>query len=268
MARIRNGILGGFRGKVGNVIGQCYDGVETIRAYPSSVKNPQTSAQEAHRFTFRQLVGLLSSTSALLRYSIGGNKAVDNAFNTAMRINWREAVSDNVICAENLSFGSWYGQPFDDVLIEWLAELTDDANYCGFEVTWTSYANGVNKFENDELLAVVVCERPDFGLFVTYAGNSEAKRGENGIKTTVEIPALSLDASKEGDIFYLYLGVYSSEVVKVHDRTYTIPASNIPAFRPSNLPPPPRNPASKPASLGEQWDAFRNRIIYNGRHSI
>lgn len=61
MAIINRGILGGFRGKIGNVIGSSWKGIDTMRAMPISVANPRTNSQVENRSRFALLSKLLSS---------------------------------------------------------------------------------------------------------------------------------------------------------------------------------------------------------------
>lgn len=56
MARIPQGILGGIRGRIGNVIGAAWKGISYIRSMPLSVANPNTAAQQAQRGAFTQTV--------------------------------------------------------------------------------------------------------------------------------------------------------------------------------------------------------------------
>lgn len=233
MARIRNGILGGFSGKVGNVIGQCYEGVEIVRAYPKSVYNPKTISQENHRLAFSTLSGLIRTAYPLLRYSVSGGRAIDNPFNKSMRYNWDNAVHDNELVLDKLTFGEWYGQPFDNLECVKFDILQPAGKYIGFSITWESFVDDYYKFSDDQLLAVVVCERVGSGLFVSYFGNTGATRGADGNIGVVEIPAYPVDSLVDGDKFHLYLGVNSTDIVNSKDTTITIPAHNIPAFKPA-----------------------------------
>ena len=45
MGIIKKGILGGFSGKVGNVVGASWKGIDYIRSLPSTVRNPRTPRQ-------------------------------------------------------------------------------------------------------------------------------------------------------------------------------------------------------------------------------
>jgi len=56
MAKIPQGILGGLRGRVGNIVGAAWKGINYIRSMPLSVANPNTTAQQAQRGAFTQTV--------------------------------------------------------------------------------------------------------------------------------------------------------------------------------------------------------------------
>ena len=49
MGTIKQGILGGFSGKVGGVVGTSWKGIGIMKAMPLSVANPKTAAQVANR---------------------------------------------------------------------------------------------------------------------------------------------------------------------------------------------------------------------------
>ena len=67
MAKIENGILGGFSGQVGPVIGYMWRGRMCMRAMPQRVRNPRTEAQTAHRADFRRMVQLAATMRAAVR---------------------------------------------------------------------------------------------------------------------------------------------------------------------------------------------------------
>lgn len=52
MGIIRRGILGGFSGKVANVVGSSWKGIAVMRALPLSVTNPRTVGQVEQRSSF------------------------------------------------------------------------------------------------------------------------------------------------------------------------------------------------------------------------
>ena len=59
MGKIKQGILGGFKGKVGTVIGSSWNGIAYMRGLAQSVKNPKTAAQLQQRAYFKDLQGLV-----------------------------------------------------------------------------------------------------------------------------------------------------------------------------------------------------------------
>ena len=66
MGTIKRGILGGFKNKVGSVIGSSWKGIDTMRSMPLSVANPRTAKQIAVRSNFKTLVSATSSVNATL----------------------------------------------------------------------------------------------------------------------------------------------------------------------------------------------------------
>ena len=59
MGKIKQGILGGFKGKVGTVIGASWNGIAYMRGLPQSIKNPKTAAQQAQRAFFAEVQDLV-----------------------------------------------------------------------------------------------------------------------------------------------------------------------------------------------------------------
>lgn len=58
MAILKQGILGGVKGKVGSVVGSSWKGIATLRSLPLSVTNPRTAAQVGNRTRFSGVVAL------------------------------------------------------------------------------------------------------------------------------------------------------------------------------------------------------------------
>lgn len=61
MAVIKRGILGGFSGKIANVVGSAWKGIAVIKSLPLSVANPKTAAQTANRNQFSQCVAFATA---------------------------------------------------------------------------------------------------------------------------------------------------------------------------------------------------------------
>ncbi len=78
MGKIKKGILGGFSGKVGNVVGANWIGIDYMRAMPASVANPKTASQEEVRDGFK------TCTRFLLQFGIGNLNVMFKPFRVHM----------------------------------------------------------------------------------------------------------------------------------------------------------------------------------------
>ena len=59
MGKIKQGILGGFKGKVGTVIGASWNGIAYMRGLPQSTKDRKSAAQLAQRALFKEVQDLV-----------------------------------------------------------------------------------------------------------------------------------------------------------------------------------------------------------------
>lgn len=64
MGKTKQGILGGFKGKAGTVIGSSWNGIAYMKGLPQSQKNPNTLAQQRQRNFFKELQDLASQLTA------------------------------------------------------------------------------------------------------------------------------------------------------------------------------------------------------------
>ena len=67
MAKLRMGILDGFQGRVGPVVGYRLGSKWIMRRLPQQVCNPRTERQVAHRMMFRDIVRLASALLPALK---------------------------------------------------------------------------------------------------------------------------------------------------------------------------------------------------------
>lgn len=56
MGTIKSGVLGGFSGKVGGVVGAAWKGISYMKSLPASVSNPRTAGQVAQRLKMATIV--------------------------------------------------------------------------------------------------------------------------------------------------------------------------------------------------------------------
>src|SRR5690606_24034661 len=72
MGRIKRGILGGFSGKVANVVGSSWRGISYIKALPQSVANPRTPKQLNQRAKFLAVSQFLRPNAAMVAIGFRG----------------------------------------------------------------------------------------------------------------------------------------------------------------------------------------------------
>jgi len=84
MGKINQGILGGLSGKVGNIIGGSWKGIDYIRIKPSSVANPRTEGQVNQRNKFTAALEFLQPNIEFIRKGYKDYAIKMTAFNAAM----------------------------------------------------------------------------------------------------------------------------------------------------------------------------------------
>jgi len=84
MGKIAQGILGGLSGKVGNIIGGSWKGIDYIRIKPSSVANPRTEGQVNQRNKFTITLEYLQATSDFIKIGYKSFAVKKTEFNAAM----------------------------------------------------------------------------------------------------------------------------------------------------------------------------------------
>jgi len=92
MGIIRQGVIGGFSGKVGNVIGASWKGIAYMRIRPVSVANPKTDAQLDQRMRFTVTLRFLQPLTQFLKTGFKNFAVKMSPFNNAMSYNLRNSI--------------------------------------------------------------------------------------------------------------------------------------------------------------------------------
>ena len=93
MGKISQGILGGLSGKVGNVIGGNWKGIDYLRIKPSSVANPRTVGQVNQRNKFSATIQFLQPNKGFLNVGYKAFAVKKTAFNAAMSYTLGNAIT-------------------------------------------------------------------------------------------------------------------------------------------------------------------------------
>ena len=205
MGTIRKGILGGFSGKVGTVVGGNWKGIGYMRSLPVKVRNPRTLPQLTQRSKFAITLNYLRPLNALLRTSWKLYAHGQSPINAAMSYTLANAVR-----------GAYPNYSIDPakVLIS-RGNSTPARNATAFvesgvvEITWDDNS-GVNSAKQTDkaLIAIVNRER---GEVITDSGGAERMTGMQ----SVEMPA-----DWSGEPVDVYLGFISEDGKEVANSVY------------------------------------------------
>jgi len=92
MGKIKQGILGGFSGKVGSVVGGSWKGISYMRGKAVSIKNPQTLQQMKQRNKFALALSVLQPITAFIRVGFRRYAYKKSEFNAAMSYTIKNAI--------------------------------------------------------------------------------------------------------------------------------------------------------------------------------
>jgi|LSQX01.2.fsa_nt_gb hypothetical protein len=205
MGTIKQGILGGFSGKVGTVIGGSWKGISYMRSQAQSIKNPRTEAQMSQRTKFALALSFLKPMTELLRtgFKLYANKKT--AFNSAMSYTLANAISGDY---------PDYELQFANALVS-RGALTVATNGTATSssgnvvISWDDNSGvGTAKATDKTLIAILNADR---GEAVTVSAGEARVTGTQ----TLAVPADWL-----GENVHVYLGFVSEDFKEVANSVY------------------------------------------------
>ena len=129
MGKIKQGILGGFRGTVGTVVGSSWNGVAYMKGKPQSVRNPRSDAQVQQREFFKEVQALVAQLTdeqlASLFPSVTRGMIRRNMLTRQLAA--AAAVVDDVKTVDLSTLeGIGNGERIDSPMLESMVTVTDD----------------------------------------------------------------------------------------------------------------------------------------------
>ena len=105
MGVIKRGVLGGFSGRVANVVGGSWKGIAYMRSLPLSVANPRTEKQQAQRLKLTILMALAVQITNSIIKPFWNKMAVGmSGFNAFIKENVTSINTDNPNRIDDCSF--------------------------------------------------------------------------------------------------------------------------------------------------------------------
>lgn len=209
MGTIKQGILGGFSGKVGTVVGGNWKGIDYMRSKAASISNPKTEAQLDQRARFGAALKFLQPLTAFLRVGFKNYAVKMTAFNSAMSYNLNNALSGVYpeyfidYASALISRGSLPGA---------LNPQIQSANPNQVDFTWQDNSQDANASANDKVLLVVF--NPAKQLAITIVGGNDRSVGQQ----SVEVPA-----TFAGDEVHCYIGFQNANQSVLSNSVYAGP---------------------------------------------
>ncbi len=206
MGTISQGILGGVSGKVGNVVGGSWKGIDYLRIMPASVANPQTPAQMDQRSKFVKVLNFLQPLVGFLRVGYKLYAIKMTQFNSAMSYILKNAVA-----------GTYpnYTIDYPNVLVSrgTLTKAEGTALTSPQEaqvvVTWTDNSGTGDAKATDKTLLVVVSENKDESVYEI-----------DGAIRSAGTLTFNLPSNYAGDEAYAYLWFVSEDGKSVANSVY------------------------------------------------
>lgn len=205
METIKRGILGGFSGKVGNVVGGSWKGISYMRSLPQSVKNPRTEGQVSQRNKFALTLHFLKPMAAFLRTGWRLYAHRQSAFNAAMSYTLANAITGN--------YPAYAIDPSKVLISRGLLVPAVNANAValsgGIAISWDNNSGISNSKQTDKALIIILNTLK--GEAICDTAGTERMSGSQ----TIAMPA-----DWTNNEVQVYLGFISEDTKEVANSVY------------------------------------------------
>ena len=206
MGKISQGILGGISGKVGNVIGGTWKGIDYLRVKPSSVANPRTEGQVNQRNKFTAVLEFLQPNLDFLKVGFKNSAIKQTEFNAAMSYNLRNAITGSapnfsVDYANTLLSKGNLSKPQEPAAVYITAGHVD--------FSWRENTGEGDAKEEDLMM-----------MLVYNPSKKESVSVLKGIVRGEEEFSVSVPSSFVGDVVHSYIAIINQEGTITSDSVY------------------------------------------------
>lgn len=206
MGKISQGILGGVSGKVGNVIGGSWKGIDYLRIKPSSVANPRTEGQVTQRYKFTAALEFLQPSRDFIKVGFKNFANGMTEFNYAMSY-----ILANAVTGDGLSASVDY----TNALVS-KGNLNGAANpaVSGISsgiatITWTDNSGGSNALATDKAMILIYNPVKKSSVYIT-----------SGADRNIGTQELPVPDSFIGDEVHVYFSFISADNRLVSNSMY------------------------------------------------
>lgn len=206
MGKIRRGILGGFSGKVANIIGGSWKGIAYMRSQPLSVANPNTPGQQAQRGAFGHAVAMASALLANYIKPLWDRWAEQmSGYNAWIQANISNFNLSGVVDYASfiMSRGSLGGANSVNAL--------EGANPTDVDITYSNDSGAGNRSASDIVYCVAINQTT--GEVITQTATKT--------RTDGTISAQFKDTTQSGDMIHTYISFLKADGTIVSDSQYS-----------------------------------------------
>src|SRR6266498_1548696 len=205
MGTISKGILGGFNGTVGTVIGGSWKGIEYMRSRPAKRTNNPSQAQLEQQAKFAVVISFLETMVGLLRITYKNFAVKMTAFNSAMGYHIRYAIAGT----------------YPDFAIDYSLALVSKGDLPNatapaavvsgnnINFTWTDNSGAGWALATDQAILVVYCAALNQTIYTTNGGARNAGAGSLNV------------SNMAGQTVQTYIGFISEDGKDVATSIYT-----------------------------------------------
>lgn len=196
MGTITRGILGGFSGKVGTVIGSNWKGTSYMRALALKIKDANTEKQRHQRAKFIIANNFLKTMTPFIRFGYKGYAKTQSEYNAAMSYIMKNAMTGS---KDTLAID------YDKVLLtrgNLTTAVNPTASITGNKVmyTWTDNSGTGDAQATDRAMLLVYNKKKGEAMYDIDAAARSAGKAQ-----------LDLPAAWSGDALAVYLGFRSED---------------------------------------------------------
>jgi hypothetical protein len=206
MGKISQGILGGVSGKVGNVVGGSWKGIDYLRILPASVANPRTPAQMDQRSKFITVINFLQPIKDFIRVGFKNYAVKMTQFNSAMSYNVKNAITGE----------------YPDYTIDYTKALVSRGGLApALNGTASSTVAGLVSFEWDDNSGDGNAQSSDKALLVVHnPAKNEAVFILDGVNRVTGVQEVTVPDNYSGDTVHAYIGFISEDGASVSNSKY------------------------------------------------
>jgi len=205
MGTIKQGILGGFSGKVGTVIGGSWKGISYMRSIPQSVKNPRSEGQVSQRTKFTVALEFLKPMTGLIQVGFKLYAQKQTAFNAAMSYTLNNAITGTA----------------PDYSVDYSKALVSRGSLPGARNGQASSANGAVSLAWDDNTGIGTAAGTDKALIaILNPTRGEAMFDAGGNQRTAGSEEIAVPADWVGEDVEVYLGFISEDTKSVSNSVY------------------------------------------------